>query len=82
MDKRFKTNLRVYDETNTNVGWKSGVIKRLQENLERPLHWIICQLHSHELSLGHLLIHFDGKTSEPRQFTSPIRKLLHDKDFK
>ena len=69
------------DGTNTNVGWKTGVIKRLEENFQRPLRWIICQLHGNELPLRHWLIHLDGKTSEPTQFTGPIDKLLNETRF-
>ena len=44
------------DGSNTNVGWKTGVIRRFEENFQRPLHWIICQLHGNELPLRQLLI--------------------------
>ena len=44
------------DGTNSNVGWKTGVIRRLEEKFKRPLHWNICQLHGNELPLRHLLI--------------------------
>ena len=71
----------VCDGTNTNVGWKTGVIRRLEENFQRPLHWIICQLHGNELPLTHLLIHLDGKTSGPTRFTGPISKLLNETRF-
>ena len=84
VDKRIdvsKINSIGCDGTNTNVGWKSGAIKRLEEKLERLLHGIICQLHSNELPLRHSLIHLEGKTSGPCQFTGPIGKLLHDTEF-
>ena len=61
--------------------WKSGILRRLEEKLKRPLHWIICQLHSNELPLRHLLIQLDGKTSGPRQFTGPIGRLLYETNF-
>ena len=69
------------DGTNVNVGWKSGILRRLEEKLKRPLHWIICQLHNNELPLRHLLIQLDGKTSGPRQFTGPIGRLLYETHF-
>ena len=69
------------DGTNTNVGWKTGVIRRLEENFQRPLHWIICQLYGNELPLRHLLIRLDGKTGGPTQFTGPIGKLLNETRF-
>ena len=69
------------DGTNVNVGWKSGILRRLEKKLKRPLHWIICQLDSNELPLRHLLIQLDGKTSGPRQFTGPIGRLLYETNF-
>ena len=69
------------DGNNVNVGWKSGILRRLEEKLKRPLHWIICQLHSNELPLRHLLIQLDGKTGGPRQFTGLIGKLLYETNF-
>ena len=41
------------DGTNTNVGWKTGVTRKLEENFKRPLHRNICQLHGNELPLRH-----------------------------
>lgn len=69
------------DGTNTNVGWKAGVIRKFEERLGKPLQWIICQLHSNELPLRHLLINLDGKTSGPRQFSGAIGKALFETDF-
>ena len=67
------------DGTDTNVGWKTGVIRL--EKFKRPLHWIICQLHGNELTLRHLLIYSDRKTSKPTQFTGPIGKPLNETIF-
>ena len=69
------------DGTFTDVGWKSGVIKRFEEKLRKPVQWIVCQLHGNELPLHHLFIHLDGKTSGPLQFTGPIGKLLSETNF-
>jgi len=69
------------DGTNTNVGWKTGIIRRLEKKFQRPLHWIICQLHGNELPLRHLLIQLDGKTSGPTQFTGAVGKLLNETRF-
>ena len=69
------------DGTNTNVGWKTGVIRRLEENFKRPLPWNIWQLHGNELPLRHLLIQLDGKTSGPTQLTGPVDKLLNERRF-
>ena len=70
------------DGTNTNVGWKTVVIRRLEENFQRPLHWNICQLHGNELPLRHLLTHLDGKMGGPTQFTGPIISCLMKQDLK
>ena len=56
------------DGTAVNTGCKSGVIRLLEEKLEKPLHWFVCLLHSNELPLRHI----DGKTSGPATFTGPI----------
>ena len=75
VDKRigvFKINSLGCDRTNTNMGWKSGVIKRLEEKLGRYFHWIIRQLDCNELPLWHLLIRLEGKTCGPCQYTGPI----------
>ena len=69
------------DGTNANVGWKSAVIRRLEEKLRRPLPWIVCQLHGNELPLCHLLIQLDGKTSGARQYTGTDGKLLCETNF-
>ena len=36
------------------------------------VHWFVCQLHSNELNLRHLLCTLDGTTSGPRSFSRPI----------
>ena len=76
-----KIDLLGCDGTNTNVGWKAGAIRKFEEKLGKPLHWNICQLHSNELPLRHLLINLDGKTSGPRQFTGPVGKSLYETEF-
>ena len=53
----------------------------MKENFKRPLHWNICQVHGNKLSLKHLLIQLDGKTSGPTQFTDPASKLLNETRF-
>jgi hypothetical protein len=64
------------DGTAVNTGNKGGVIRLLEENLNRPLHWFICQLHANELPLRHLISNLDGKTTGPRGFVGPIGKQL------
>ena len=66
------------DGTVTNTGWKNGVISQLELFLGRPLLWLICLLHTNELSLRHLIQHLDGKTNHPTGFKGAIRKMLEN----
>jgi len=68
------------DGTAVNTGHKNGVIRLLEEKLEKPLHWFVCLLHANELPLRHLINHVDGKTSGPATFTGPIGSKLRDCD--
>lgn len=70
------------DGTNVNTGTKNGIIKRIEDSIERPLHWFICMLHANELPLRHLFSSLDGKTSGPRCFTGPIGKQLQNCETK
>ena len=38
-----------------NTGSHTGIIRRLEENLRRPLQHAVCQLHTNELPLRHLV---------------------------
>ncbi|CAG4961034.1 unnamed protein product [Parnassius apollo] len=60
------------DGTVVNTGSKGGVVRLMEEELKKPLQWFICQLHSNELPLRHLLLHLDGKTTGPKCFSGPI----------
>ncbi|KAL4712991.1 hypothetical protein ACJJTC_012061 [Scirpophaga incertulas] len=60
------------DGTVVNTGSKGGVIRLMEEELKKPLQWFICQLHSNELPLRHLLLRLDGKTTGPKCFSGPI----------
>jgi hypothetical protein len=64
------------DSTNVNTGVNSGVIRRMEIELGRPLHWSICLLHLNELPLRHLFISLDGATTGPHSFNGPIGKSL------
>ena len=52
----------VADGTNTNTGWREGMIAHLERKMSpaRPLLWIICMAHGNELPLRHLFTHCDG----------------------
>src|SRR5271156_5237745 len=62
------------DGTNTNTGKHRGTIRLLELELQKPLQWLVCQLHANELPFRHLLIHRDGSTSGPRGFSGPLGK--------
>ena len=62
------------DGTAVNTGPKGGAIRLLELNLDKPLHWFVCQLHANELPLRHLLDKLDGKTGGPRGFMGEIGK--------
>lgn len=64
------------DGTNTNVGDKSGVIRRFELSLDRNLQWLVCLLHANELPLRKLLYAVFGKTNDPRNFSGPVGSLL------
>lgn len=66
------------DGTNVNTGVNGGVIVLWERQLQRPLQWLICQLHANELPLRHLMHFLDGDTSGPRGFCGPIGKSLAD----
>ena len=55
-----------------NTGHKGGIIRGLEELLNRPLQRAICQLHANELPLRHLFQHLDGVTTGPKSFSGPI----------
>lgn len=60
------------DGTVVNTGFKGGVVRLMEEELNKPLQWFVCQLHSNELPLRHLLLHLDGKTTGPKCFSGAI----------
>lgn len=66
------------DGTAVNTGHRGGVIRLLEEKLEKPLHWFVCLLHANEPPLRHLISHIDGQTSGPSTFTGPIGRRLSD----
>ena len=64
------------DSTNVNTGFNNGVIRRMEIELGRPLHWSICLLHLNELPLRHLFIALDGAMTGPHSFNGPIGKSI------
>jgi len=64
------------DGTNVNTGVTGGIIRLLEIQLGRPLHWFICMLHANELPLRHLIQRLDGGTQGPTLFSGNIGKAL------
>ena len=50
------------DSTNVNTGCDGGVMHWVEVKLGRRLVWIVCDLHTGELPLRHLIIELDGPT--------------------
>lgn len=72
------TNLKVAgcDGEAVNTGYKTGVLRRLEEKAKKPIQRAVCQLHLLELPLRHLFASLDGPTRTPTSFSGPIGKLL------
>lgn len=64
------------DGTATNTGCKGGAIRLIEKKINKPVQWLVCQLHANELPLRHLFTHLDGPTTGPRGFSGPIGKAL------
>ena len=64
------------DSTRVNSGRTNGVMKRIENFLDRNLMRVLCALHTNELPLRHLFEAVDGKTSGKDSWTGPIGKLL------
>ena len=54
------------DGTVVNTGVNNGVIRKLEEKIQKPVHWINCQLNANELIFRHLFKHHDGDTTGPK----------------
>ena len=66
----------VCDGAVVNTGKTNGVIRKLEQQLHRPLQWLICMLHANELPLRKLVEVVDGRTSGPQSNVGLISKLL------
>ena len=64
------------DSTNSNTGWKGGIIAWIEKKIGRKLHWIICQVHTNELGLRELIKKTDGDTDSKTSFKGPLGKML------
>ena len=68
------------DSTNSNTGWKAGIIAWLEKLLGSKITWLICQLHTNELGLRHLFQNLDGKTNSKTGWSGPLGQLLKTVD--
>ena len=69
----------ICDGTAVNTERVSGVVKRGELFLERPLQWIVCLLHLNEFPFHHLFDAIDEKTTGPATFAGEIRKQIKHK---
>ena len=66
------------DSTSVNTGWKGGAMAHLEKLLGRKLVWLVCDLHTNELPLRHLIIDVDGKTLSNNKWSGPLGNMLDD----
>ena len=64
------------DSTNENTGWEGGVIKHIEIKLGKKLKWLICQLHTNEFPLRHLITNLDGETKSNNKWFFVIGSIL------
>jgi hypothetical protein len=60
--------------TNVNTAVNRGAIRLFEEQLGRPLQWLVCLLHANELPLRHLLQKLDVGTSGPKALLDQLIK--------
>lgn len=82
LDIKFRSTSKLIaigcDGENVNTGNKNGIITQMEKKIQKPVHWIICQLHTNELPLRKLITTLNGKTSGPNVFAGPICSQLND----
>ena len=60
------------DGTSVNTVIHAGTILLFELARQRPVHWMVCQLHANELNLREVFRRCDDSTSGPRSFTGPV----------
>jgi hypothetical protein len=65
------------DSTSTNTGTQGGAITHLEKLVGHKCTWDICETHTNELPLRHLIKALDGPFIPRSGFTGPIGKLFH-----
>lgn len=66
------------DSTAVNTGWQGGVMTHLEKKLGRRLVWIVCDLHTGELPLRHLIQELDGPTKSNNKWSGPLGIMLDE----
>ena len=66
------------DSCNMNTGWNKGAIQYLERKLDRPLLWCVCDCHTTEKPLHHVIEDesMSGKTTSGGSWNCPIMKEL------
>lgn len=60
-----------------NTGIHTGILRRFELHLKRPLHWFICLLHFNELPFRHLFENSEkSSTARPRATTGNLSKKI------
>ncbi|GBO12585.1 hypothetical protein AVEN_133619-1 [Araneus ventricosus] len=60
------------DGTAVNTEHSGGVVCLLEWEIDRPLQWVVYQLHSNEFPLRYLIEHLDEPITGPQGFSWPI----------
>ena len=58
-----------YDSTKLNTGSAVGIVNIIEMKLKRKLNWLVCDLHTNELPLQHLITALDRKTLSSNKWT-------------
>ena len=67
------------DSCNTNTGWEGGAIQQVEQRLDRPLLWCVCDCHTTEKVLHHVIENenMSGKSTSGGSWNCPIMKELN-----
>lgn len=65
------------DGTVVNTSTIGGIIRVIEEHLQRPLQWMVCQFHAIEIPLRNLCLYLDGHTKGPRCCSGTLKEQLN-----
>lgn len=66
------------DSTSVNTGWKGGVMTYLEKKIGRRLVWLVCDLHTGEVPLLHLIQELDGPTTSHNKWSGTLGNMLDE----